>query len=546
MAYKNLYSTNFENVFNDTIIIKEFKTIYNQLNMSISKNLNSNILFNKTYDAITALDILNSIRIVIEKFLFEQVKAYSKYQWLWYIRRFPIEKFYTENNLSTTKPYDKNLAECVVKIAAKEGSCNFDEASYKIDRYVARHFIRFYCSVQILSQIHTYIRYSGKGAKFVFRDYIKIEIKLSETEINAINLYDRRMVNEENLLAKLGTYMPFDEIKRAKFYDFFLLVNYLTKEHYVEIEQGKNIKIEYYPSILTIAKLKQYLINFNNLKYNFNENLYLIICLLFVSHYLFFEMKINFDNILFTGYYCLKKDFFEKIIDKTFDNILINVKQEFNIKKLSFNKENFIEKLLLIKCSIFPITQGYPIFKEGNSYIIDMLAITQMLYSYLYCPKTIQGNIANYRAETFENSVAEIIKNSTWNPGENNLRKKIKKDGKEITDLDVVGIKDSTLLIISCKSRMYTDEYEIGDYNEIRNTKNLVNEAVDYWDKIKQFLIDNPVGDNYNYSSYNNIISVVCTPFPVYTDYNKAISTVENGLYKVCSITELANWIKNK
>jgi hypothetical protein len=52
-----------------------------------------------------------------------------------------------------------------------------------------------------------------------------------------------------------------------------------------------------------------------------------------------------------------------------------------------------------------------------------------------------------------------------------------------------------------------------------------------------------PVGDNYDFSSFQEVLGVVCTPFAVYTSTSKSLEFVAHGLRACASAAELDRWL---
>jgi hypothetical protein len=82
------------------------------------------------------------------------------------------------------------------------------------------------------------------------------------------------------------------------------------------------------------------------------------------------------------------------------------------------------------------------------------------------------GAVANVRSKHFEAAVQQKIDETKWRP-EGEARKliglKLKLGKNEVTDTDAAGESNSTLLLVSCKSRLKSRDYDIGKYSVMRN-----------------------------------------------------------------------------
>ncbi|MNJ64612.1 hypothetical protein D3C77_605730 [compost metagenome] len=144
--------------------------------------------------------------------------------------------------------------------------------------------------------------------------------------------------------------------------------------------------------------------------------------------------------------------------------------------------------------------------------------------------------------------VQEAVDQTRWgNSQHHGLRQRaLRVDGQQLTDIDAIGSYDDTLLIISCKSIPYTREYDQGTHRAIRNAASTVDNGVDFWTNIVSQLTANPIGDNFDFSGYKQIVGVVCTPFAVYTSDAKSLSMTAQDLRWACSLDELIEYLEGE
>ena len=100
-----------------------------------------------------------------------------------------------------------------------------------------------------------------------------------------------------------------------------------------------------------------------------------------------------------------------------------------------------------------------------------------------------------------------------------------------MTDIDALGSRKGRLLVVSCKSLLYSDGYEVADYKVMRNMAVAVDKAVQAWSAVCASLRQDPMGDNFDFSRYNEIIGVVCTPTVIYTPLGPATQVISDGLF---------------
>ena len=126
--------------------------------------------------------------------------------------------------------------------------------------------------------------------------------------------------------------------------------------------------------------------------------------------------------------------------------------------------------------SIWPLQLGSPIRRDGELICVDLHAASARLNSLLEFPN-VQGKVANARAAHFELAAQAVIDDSSWCPGKHlrQLRGRILKyENQNVTDIDAIGEHNDTLLMVSCKSMIYSGVYDAGEYAAVKNESDTV------------------------------------------------------------------------
>jgi hypothetical protein len=513
---------------------------------------------NNIVDPITITPFLNHCRELVEEQLIKNVAGYSKFRWLWYLRRLP--RSYFEGELSTTYPYDAALAEVVSGLGGGVGdSPNLRKGFlfYPINESVVKRILKFRVGVSYLSQVHTLIRMAGKGAEFRFTKYALPEPRVEATKVEAIRLYDNRVENGGAIFGRVGTVVTSEELDADLLNS--VLVVYLTEPDWGPATLRKvvdgdvrsvnvEVYINYVPKIVSLKQLTD--LNTNPRltgRQWWTPEIGALLLLLKLGPAFFYNRENSLVNALQYGYFPMTEEIFLELVNKQIGAFSESVRVVFPDITLPTNAENLLSVLESLPGSPWPLIPGPPIRRAGNYLCIDLYAATWQLNNLLEFPR-IDGEHANVRAEHFELAVQDIIDSSTWSPPDElrNLRGKgLRKDGQLITDLDAIGAMGDTLLIVSCKSLIYSADYDAGDYALVRNAATTVEKAVNYWNTIKSILETNPKGDNFDFQKYRNIVSAVCTPRPVYTPIGPATEWVAPGLRAASALTELGAWLQN-
>ena len=192
----------------------------------------------------------------------------------------------------------------------------------------------------------------------------------------------------------------------------------------------------------------------------------------------------------------------------------------------------------------WPLAAGPVIRGDGDATCIDFAAATSRLASALTFP-AIQGRYANARADHFEEEVQSLLDSSDWAPSER-IRRQVRitltKNGRALTDIDAIGERESTILLVSCKSLIYSKEYDTGEYSAVRNAASTARQATERWSVVLEDLRTHPVGDNYDFRGATNLVGIVCTPQTVYVERNILEKRATDILPALVSFDELAIW----
>jgi len=150
------------------------------------------------------------------------------------------------------------------------------------------------------------------------------------------------------------------------------------------------------------------------------------------------------------------------------------------------------------------------------------------------------------RAREFELQCQDLIDGTSWEPPPEvkSLRgRPLRQRGRVLTDIDAIGVRERTLLIVSCKSVIYDRDYDQGIFRIIRNTQATIDDAVEAWEGVAAELRRQPTGENFDLSHFDEIIGVVCTPFAVYSSEERTLAFVKPNLRVSSSILELKDWL---
>jgi hypothetical protein len=195
---------------------------------------------------------------------------------------------------------------------------------------------------------------------------------------------------------------------------------------------------------------------------------------------------------------------------------------------------------------LWPSRVGRLIRRGADRSIVDVHAATGVIGG--VSSYEAGGRQANSRSAHFEEVVQQLIDETPWAPSDglrSLKRKQLRLRGATLTDLDAVGERDGTLLIVSCKGRVFDQRLDRGDYAAVRNVGSAAHEAVrDLADFVATLKAAHGKGDNFDLSAYSKFVGVVCLPQPIFLSLEIAWRMASSGLRTVVWPNELEAWLR--
>lgn len=496
---------------------------------------------------------LYSCRQLIEQELITKAQIFSPARWTWYIRRLPAKKM----NHVTSDPYDKALLHCIACMSKAEefnskSEIRDNKLVFPIDRASLTELFKLYAGTVFLSEIHTCLRYVGKRVKMRFGQHSLPIALLSEEEQEAIQLYDERLsLGSMTPLNRTGTILSINEVEES--YDTEQILIACRRETKL-VETGYFDKVTRVP-LKTIANfwaesvcledLSTFAKAFKSELWWTDEAGHLFLLLRCAAIALALQST-RWIPLVFSGYLFIPARDLTDLIDPPFQKAGAFVKDVLP----GYNSPKTFEELFQIISkwtpSLWPMVSPKPLHQIENAFLIDVYAATNRLNSALEFPRTLSGSAGHIRGMHFEGPTQQMIDETPWAPTSTlkNLRgRQLSLKGKSITDIDAIGALNKTVLCVSCKSIIYDGSYDAGDSRVVMGAVKKIEEKLAEWSAISKILRENPVGDNYDFSSYEKMIFIVCTPNPMYILIGPCSEFVAHNLRAVVPFIELSNWL---
>lgn len=536
-----------------------FRLAFRNLN-DLLQNLASRPSTNENQlDALSITPYLNSCRELVENELIKSASGYNRLRWLWYLRRLPRQIF--EGKLATTFAYDSILAEVVSEYGHTDATSTRSpgaEVTYKIDESVVRRVLKFCGGVILLSQIHVLLRLAGKGSSFSFATSqlsALPEARPSVETSQAIQLYDERVAVGSHFLNRTGTIITTDKQLDDEDGSSIFLITRAHQPFWGRLVTGRlareqtevDIFYNFVPSIISLQQLKVLNSDPRLLCFEWIQPEIRALLILIIVSIAFY---VHLDNAPVTlgqyGYCLMNLEMFKAVVDARITEACSIVRELTSSDNLPTTAEDLLHTLEASSGSKWPRQPGSPIRRDGELICVDLYSATNRLNSLLEFPH-VQGQFANARATHFEVAAQAVIDESPWTPS-NELKqlrgRHLKYENRDVTDIDAIGACDGTLLMVSCKSVIYSSAYDAGAYAAVKNKSDMIERAVTQWEEKKDFLATHKLGANYDFRNYHSFLAVVCTPSPVYVSIGPATREIVPRLLAATSLEELRQWLQ--
>ena len=529
----------------DAAISSAFKSASYELNSEIKRKIPRPAPDSEdVWEPVTIVPFLDSCRRLVEQKLEQYARGYSSLRWLWYLRRLPS---YTCNTA---------FAEVISGYAgARDSGATFKNGVVKYDIYdsVINRVLKFWGGTDYLSRIYEKTRQAGAGVRFCFGGEALPQPRYAPGQKQSLRLFDGRVREGGPLFNRVGTVIASDTPSGDDMLKS-IMVTYIKKQPgYVTVFEATTgaareveVRARYQPRYITLEGLTSLNDDSRLAGWQWwHPRAGTLLMLLEFAGLLVMSLQAGLAQLCQYGYFVMKEQAFKEVVNAHIAQADEVIRQIIPDPELPSNAGDFLTKLEEAGGSLWPAMPGPPIRRESNILCVDLFSTTWQLNNLFEYPRET-GCTANARAEHFERVVQELIDSSPWAPPESikKLRRaKLKKGERVVTDIDAIGVRGETLLIVDCLSTYISTEYEIGNHAAIRNAASNIEDKVIKWAEKKKFLEENPVGNNYHFSGYKSVVGVVCTPDAFYVPVGPATRFAAPGLIAAPSLSELRAWL---
>lgn len=480
----------------------------------------------------------------VERDLEERASAiaqeFSSAQWLWYLRR-ASWLWYRLNLTATTGPYVGHVAEAA---SAWSTTPTPDvpgigkQLVFPTDAATARAVLRMRAAAVLLYDVHGSLRWAGKGAPILARPG-GMPHNDSDPELRRlIRLYDRRTAAEVpgGILSKAGLFTPSSRTVP----DGGAHVPFV----------GRTRAGRYGLGPIDLAGIALLLDDQVPVEMRW-PRAFLDLALLLWGTLLCDAVRerIEIGQIPFegTGYRVVNENQALGDLDKA---IWVVSRDRFGgllpaAVELG-TPEEVLGRLRGQSASVWSPTTPTIRPLDDEWLIVDLAGASLRLADALSRPD-VSGAMVNVWSQHFERSVQEAINGTGWRPSPDLLARRgrtLRRDGRALTDIDAVGERGGTLLIVSCKGVPYSDAWDRGEYQAVRKIATNVEGSVAAWSAFVDTLREQRIGDNFDFSSYRRIVGVVVYPHTPWIASRQFAREATSGLFIASAAAELTEWCR--
>ncbi|AEK45766.1 hypothetical protein RAM_36465 [Amycolatopsis mediterranei S699] len=486
-----------------------------------------------------------------------RAQIYSPAGWLWYFRR--ISREYFAGHLSTTAPADHGLAETLTGLSDKTDDMQrgFVDGAvvYPTDEIALRPVARMASLAVAMSQCHAWIRRAGKGTRFtVHVDRLPEPVGDPLLE-DSIEQYDERVAEDPGGtwlqgLRSLDRSVPSMGLLLtvASLPGLWPVVPSWLGQPTDSIPAQVRGQFVFWPT--SLDDLRRALDRVaDDTRQWWPDALPSLVLLLQGLMYVLvrdgFHMGVGVPKV---GYTTLPREGLIRALDWKLELSRGDLEAMFR-GSVPRTGEEALARISEIGPVCWPFQPGPVLRAGGQQVVVDLHAATQRLVHMVTMPRDLGGDVVNVISDEFELFVQDALDRSSWRPTERmaTLRgRDLKLTSKKLTDVDAIGQHGRALLLVSCKNMPHTERYAAGEYSVVRNVEQRLNEAVRQWDQVIATVRRHPVGDNYDFSAFDEILGVVVTPHVMFSRAPETTAIVKGELRKAVGLGELLRFVKSR
>jgi hypothetical protein len=447
------------------------------------------------------------------------------YEWLWMIRRLPLQYRWKPQGAVNLR----SIMSCLALGQATQRAEIPPDGILKVTTRRAESVAFLMGFSDALSELMKALRWVGKGGMF--------KVDLQESQVGSegspellasLVEYDRRVAETVDL----GVWgLPFRDIMEAAEGGVasdgpLSLVMARRVAKWSSSEVAPDNRLERY--MLTHSDLDEFFDLVGSVKglmpEDLSEETPPLLVLSRALRLLIEKGHLNVSSALQTGYsvhsgsFRTRGDFGEAIQEG-----IRWVEERYSIPGIAGDKPSVLDRLAGMRPSTSPMKLGPFFFNGPNACVVDWHAASSRLFASLRFP-SVSGEAGKAKGEAFEAIVQGAIAKTPCRPAtwiEALVNRQLKRDRSVIGEFDAAAtLPDSSIhFLVSCKSYPFSEAYERGEHRAVRNLDEKLSKDAFRIMELVLDLRDNPRGDNYEVPEGQALMPVLVVPRLIYTSW---------------------------
>jgi hypothetical protein len=462
-----------------------------------------------------------------------------------------------EGDYGTTLGYDRLLAEILsAQFTAVDTSEMANRVAFRVDNASFRHLARYIGRVKLLSQLHILYRRVGKGAELDASHPIFVG-RTSDHIESAIRVYDERHDRSHEFdgagLGLISVDSNFEQLAQdgagedpIAFLSIACTPSFPAPVTYPDGAGGlrvATVQVRHVTKELNLARILNPIGEGGGLP-EYLPAIAALTQMLMLVPAICAHVPWALSSICQQGYVFVGEQRLREVVDHHLPEVVAQLAPRTPGFAWQSNFDQLNSALAAVPASVWPLSGGNVLRRFRDNLLIDTTTASHALLHRVQLSRS--PLLGNLRSREFELQCQDLIDGTAWSPPPEvkALRgRTLRAGGRALTDIDAIGVKARSLLIVSCKSVIYDRDYDQGDFRVIRNAQATVDQAVIECAAIVAELRRQPRGENFDFSQFDEIVGTVCTPFAPYSSDYQTLAFVKPNLRASSSILELRDWL---
>jgi hypothetical protein len=450
------------------------------------------------------------------------------YDWIWMIRRLPLQPLLTAQWALTTRILMSGLA------------CFRNELPAQIQpdgilRLVGRHgrsLAFLFGFTDVLSHLISARRWAGKGGSVVIDSRRRmIDVRGTDDLRTRLSEYDAR-VRLDGGWGSLGIHIkdlslaqPTAAVRGS---GPIVIVRARAQPAWIEDPERGSVLHRYIERFIDLEEVFSLLDRLEpETTKELPTEIGLLVPLLAAYGMLIEEKLLNRTNVMGMGYSVHTADFFSghsTNLEHVCERAIAWSRTKMQSLPLPKNARDLLHGCIDLVPSVAPLKAGPVVFplNVNGGVVIDWYAASNRLLASLRYP-SVTGSAANIRADAFETTARAAIGDTPCQPApwleelfgrHLRLRGSVNPFGEIDAGATLPG--GHIHVLVSCKSYQFTEEHERGDYNAVRNVSERLAKDTVSITQLAATLMTNREGENYSIPPDVVLIPIVVTPRLMY------------------------------